>query len=216
MLGPSFTKLLSISSPPLRAGLSDESKGPNCMDAIHAADLETVLAERNGFFAFEGALRFFPSHSVPISYGMDEWNSLGLWKSAYGGIANEYFFFAEDIFGGQFCMMKGRICAFDPETGRVDGMANGLEDWATAILADYEVLTGYRLAREWQAEYGKLVGRHRLVPKTPFVAGGEFALSNLNAMDAAKGMRIRGGLACEIRGLPEGSRVRFTIANDDE
>jgi hypothetical protein len=212
MLGSSFEKLLSIASPPLLN--ADDAVDLRVLKSAgaHANDLAMVLNKRNGFFAFEGALRFFPSRSVPISYGLLEWNDQELWRFEYDGLADRCFFFAEDMFGGQFCVSDGKIHTFDPETGQRSELANSLEEWAAAVLADYEVLTGYKLAHDWQAKYGKLAGRERLVPKTPFVTGGEFALSNLAALDAVKGMRARGNLACQIRDLPDGAKIRFVIA----
>jgi hypothetical protein len=211
MLGPLFEKLLSIASPALLNSDDVVEMDALTLAGVHAGDFAIALNKRNGFFAFEGALRFFPSRSVPISYGLPEWNSWELWRFEYGDLTEGCFFFAEDIFGGQFCVLNGKICTFDPETGQREELANTLEEWAAAIFRDYEILTGYKLAHEWQSKHGKLVGRDRLVPKTPFVTGGAFALSNLAAFDAVNGMRARGNLARQIRDLPDGARVRFVL-----
>jgi hypothetical protein len=79
------------------------------------------------------------------------------------------------------------------------------------ILDDYEVLTGYPLAAEWQALNGRLPARQRLVPKVPFVAGGEFEIGNLYALDSVEGMCLRASLAVQIRDLPDGAKFRFTV-----
>ena len=42
-------------------------------------------------------------------------------------------------------------------------------------------------------------------------AGAEFSVSNLVLMDAEAGMRVRGNLACQIRDIPDGTTIRFTI-----
>jgi hypothetical protein len=51
-----------------------------------------------------------------------------------------------------------------------------------------------------------------LVPKIPFVLGGEFGVDNVFALEATKGMRLRGELAVQIRDLPNGTKIsyRFT------
>jgi hypothetical protein len=90
-------------------------------------------------------------------------------------------------------------------------MASSLEDWADQLLADYEVLTGYPLARDWQQEHGPLPAGQRLVPKIPFVLGGDFATSNLYPLDAAQGMRVRAELALQLRDLPDGTTVRYRV-----
>jgi hypothetical protein len=82
---------------------------------------------------------------------------------------------------------------------------------AAALLDDYETLTGYPLAHEWQRQYGALPEGKRLVPKMPFVTGGAFDVANLYAEDAVEGMRARGNLAMQINDLPDGTRIRYRI-----
>jgi hypothetical protein len=65
--------------------------------------------------------------------------------------------------------------------------------------------------RQWQAAHGALAPRKRLMPKTPFVCGGSFALDNLVAMEAAEAMRYRGELALQIRDLPDGAQICFRV-----
>ena len=57
-------------------------------------------------------------------------------------------FFAEDIFGTQFCIKSNKIYTFDPETGSIEYIADHIEGWAEIIMKDYNVLTGYPLAHE--------------------------------------------------------------------
>lgn len=214
--GRSIDKLLEIASPPLLNAVVDVAAeaGVASGSALgsHQPAIVELLSSRNGFFAFEGALRVFPSRSVPISYGLDEWNSATLWRDGYADLARGCFFFAEDAFGGQFCIAGNRICSFDPETGRLREVATTIDEWASVILADYEVLTGHPLIHEWQVLNGRLPGRQRLMPRIPFVAGGEFAVSNLIAVDAGEAMRIRGAIALQIRDLPDGTQIRFEIS----
>jgi hypothetical protein len=134
-----------------------------------------------------------------------------LWRDAYGGMADGLFFFAEDVFGTQFAVREGEIVTFDPETAAVAHVAESIEQWASLLLDDYEFLTGYPVAAEWQALHGRLPARTRLVPKKPFVVGGDYVVGNLYALDAVEGMRFCASLAVQIRDLPDGTKVRFTI-----
>jgi hypothetical protein len=52
------------------------------------------------------------------------------------------FFFAEDVFGGQFAVTDDRVVTFDPETGVIVEIASSLEGWANVLLADPEFYTG--------------------------------------------------------------------------
>jgi hypothetical protein len=86
-----------------------------------------------------------------------------------------------------------------------------LSDPPERILADYEVLTGYPLLHQWQAKHGALPIGVRLMPKVPFVLGGEYALDNLYSIAAVSGMKTRGNLARQIKDLPDGAQVEFRV-----
>lgn len=143
--------------------------------------------------------------------GLRRWNDDHLWRSGYGDLAEGHLFFAEDIFGCQFAIKNETVFSFDPETGESVALAETLEGWAAALLEDYEVNTGYPLAHDWQLHNGPLSDGTRLVPKRPFVLGGEFSVENLYALDSVKGMRLRAELAVQLRDLPEGATVNFTV-----
>lgn len=178
-----------------------------------AASLIELLHIKNGFYAFESALHVFTTQSSGTEIGLAEWNSPALWIDEYQDMANGCLFFAEDIFGCQFCIKAASIFQFDPETGRLDKVAGDLESWAAAILRDYPMLTGHPLAHEWQQANGRIAPGVRLVPKIPFVAGGRFSLQNLYALDAVKGMRLRGCIARQIRHLPDGATIRLKVVD---
>lgn len=120
-------------------------------------------------------------------------------------------FFAEDVFGGQFCIKDSKVYTFDPETGSLEYLADDIESWVQILLSDYEVLTGYPLAHQWQKQNGQLPAGKRLLPKLPFVLGGEFVLDNLYLADAVEGMRFRADIASQIKDLPDGAQIRFNL-----
>ncbi|MGH7953647.1 MAG: SMI1/KNR4 family protein, partial [Limisphaerales bacterium] len=138
-------------------------------------------------------------------------NRPNLWKEKYDGDILKSLCFAEDIFGGQFCIQNDAIVYFEPETGEFENVAKSLEDWARLICKDYEVLTGYPLARAWQLKHGALPIGKRLIAKLPFVLGGEYNVNNLAAIDAQRGMLIRANLAEQIKHEPDGSKIQFKI-----
>jgi len=176
-----------------------------------AEGLLKMLTQCNGFYALESALHVFPSHSSQQEIGLVDWNKNSLWRDDYKGLADGCLFFAEDIFGGQFCIKDNEIYTFDPETGALDYLADDIEGWAQAIISDYEVLTGYSLAYQWQEQNGQLPAKKRLLPKMPFVAGGEFVLDNLYLADVVEGMRFRADIANQIKDLPDGAMIKFDV-----
>lgn len=198
-------KLVSLAGPPLGEP-ADASVSPRLGD-----DLAGVLARRNGFYAFESALHVFPVGPAPGRTTIELWNDEDLWRGEYSGMADGHQFFAEDVFGGQFSLCNDEVFSFEPESGEAERIAASLDEWASLVLADLDLLTGFPLAHEWQLVKGALPEGSRLLPKLPFVLGGEFAVDNLYLLDAAKGMRLRGELATQLRDLPDGATVKFHI-----
>jgi hypothetical protein len=174
-------------------------------------ELFELLTMRNGFFCFDAALHVFPSGGGDMP--LERWNSSTLWRDAYGDMADEYWFFAEDVFGNQFGIAEDKVVSFDAETAEVEQVADTVEEWASKILEDYDYLTGHSLGYAWQDNYGRLPVGRRLAPKRPFVAGGEFEVDNLYALDAVKAMRWRGDLARQIRDLPDGAPIEFKVVS---
>jgi hypothetical protein len=206
-LGPRTTELLAVASGALLEGAPVLAGGLGVV-----AELAALLHHRNGFFAFESALHVFASGTTSaLGRSLEDWNNPYGWIAAYRDAAEDFCFFAEDIFGSQFAIRGGEVYTFDPETGESEVMASSIEDWADKLLADFEVLTGFPLAHEWQRVFGELTPGQRLVPKTPFVLGGEYATSNLYPLDAGVGMRLRAELAVHIKNSPDGTQVQYRV-----
>jgi hypothetical protein len=177
--------------------------------------LTSLLAERNGFFAFTSALLVRGSGAMRdgVPGSLEQWNTLDGWRADYGDAARGLLFFAEDAFGAQFAISADRagVCTFDPETAAIEWLAPDLEGWAAMVLADFAFLTGHPLAEQWQKQHGALPHTHRLVPKQPFVMGGAFDVDNLSACEADAGMRSRAAIARQIADLPDGAKVRLVV-----
>ncbi|MCS0600071.1 hypothetical protein NX794_02295 [Streptomyces sp. LP11] len=201
-------KLISLAGPALAAQDANE---PFKAEGRIGSELNSLLGRVNGFYAFESALHVFPASSTENSTDLQIWNASGFWRDAYDDMAEGYLFFAEDIFGGQFAIKEEVIYSFDPETGESSPVAESLEGWSDAVLGDYEFLTGFPVAHEWQSLNGAIKDGTRLIPKRPFVLGGEFSTRNLYALDSMKAMRLRGDLAVQLRDLPDGATVKFKI-----
>ena len=174
-------------------------------------ELEYIYRHKNGFLAFDRALRFFAADIHVQDLSLSRWNSPGLWRDHYGKLADDLLFFADDIFGGQFCVKEGGVFSFEPETGLLERLADDLEGWAALMLTETDYCTGRPLAVAWQERFGVLEPTQRLIPTLLFTLGGEYSLANLTAKDATLGMKIRGPIAQKIYGLPDGTKIRFVI-----
>jgi hypothetical protein len=206
-------KLLGLAGEPLGGTLPILPTSLLETAGILADELIELLNRKNGFYAFESALHILPAQSCGLEIGLIEWNSEQLWIHEYQGMAKEFLFFAEDIFGVQFCLKADGVYQFDPETGHVDKLAHNFEGWADAILRNYRLLTGHPLAHEWQQLNGKIASGVRLVPKQLFVLGGAFSIQNLYALDAVSAMRMRASIAVQIKELPDGTKIRLKVVD---
>lgn len=202
-------KLLSISSEPLAEAVGSAEVALHVPDS--GSDLVHALTLKNGFYAFESALCVFPASPSDKAYDIAAWNAAGLWRQDYELFPENCLCFAESIFGEQFCLLDGEVFRFYPETEDFEHLCRSIEDWAEAILNNYNTLTGYPLARDWQARNGPLASKHRLTARIPFVCGGEYTVENLAAIEAAQGMRWCANLARQIRDVPDGGKIQFVI-----
>jgi len=207
-MAENIKKLLSISSN-LK---SDEFKG-GFKDAFPyvgsdlISELEFMLAQKNGFLAFESALNVFTSTPNDLLTYLEAWNSPDGWKSLYSPIVDKVLFFAEDIFGNQYGMSDDYVVKFEPESGKLEYHSSSLEEWAKNILSDYDYETGWSLAREWQLKNGKLRGQFRLLPKIPFSIGGKYEAENLTAIEENKAMNAYGELYNAIKNTEDGQQI---------
>ena len=174
------------------------------------AELFAMLKEKNGFYAFESALHVFPITPDPAS-GLEGWNSPSLWRAEYKDLTEGLLFFAEDAFQDQFCLSKDGVIRFHAETGGKEFLADSIEDWADLVLSDYSMQTGWKLAHEWQALHGPLPRGKRLMPKIPFILGGEYSLENLWAGNPLEGLSFKAGIAMRTRDLPEGTKIHLRV-----
>ncbi|MFF4788221.1 hypothetical protein ACFY2M_00225 [Streptomyces sp. NPDC001276] len=174
------------------------------------SELRRMLSERNGFYAFESALHVFASAGCMQSeYSIGSWNERKCWLEAYGALQPGLFFFAEDVFGGQFGTDGASIYSFNPETAAVTELGSSLSSWAERVLDDYAYLTGYPVAHEWQSRQGAILVRHRLIPRIPFVFGGTYSADNMILGESSVAMRYWGRSANSIVGVSDGSQLRF-------
>ena len=211
-MNKNIAHLLSVASNPiLRTPLLGELPRLPAFCGTRATELMSLLGSRNGFYAFESALLVRPLNFEGHPLGIVQWNSTALWKSDYKSDFGEAIFFAEDVFGMQFCIKDDLINVFDPETGDLKVIAASLEDWAGWILKDAKIATGWPLAHLWQLNQGALEPGMRLLPKVPFVLGGEFTTENLYALNDAEGMRFRASIANQLRDCPDGSTVVLNV-----
>ncbi|MAS94484.1 MAG: SMI1/KNR4 family protein [Verrucomicrobiales bacterium] len=194
------SKALTNESPQSTQLLSEKSE--------LSKSLKDLLEGKNGFVAFEAALVVFPSCDIGQTKGIESWNLQSGWRNGYADCLDpETIFFAHDLFGVQFGIEGDRVVQFNPETGELTTYANSFDEWASVLLENYQADTGWPLAHEWQIANGQLLPHERLLPKQPFILGGEFEVDNLIAIEAECGMRNWATLYNSIKTASDGEEV---------
>jgi len=203
-------KLLSISSAPLSSTSSTASVLRRQKGAVFE-EIQALLNNKNGFVAFECALVVFPTIDSQSVIGLDSWNDLNGWRRWYRGcIKDEVVCFAHDLFGGQFAASERGIIRLDPESGEVTEYAESVHQWAASLLANYPEDTGWPLAHEWQEANGPISPAERLLPKQPFILGGDYVVENLTLIDARVAMDNWGRLYEAIQSVPDGQEITIS------
>jgi hypothetical protein len=169
-----------------------------------------VLDRKNGFYALESALHVFPAGGVELpERSLQQWNSPGLWTACYPGGVADVFYFAEDIFGGQFGLLGSRVYSLDPETGEISQFSQNVRGWCVDLLERYNYATGYAIGHVWQEKHGALRPGHRLMPRIPFCLGGGFSADNVVPVESVASMRYRASIAKQINKMSDGVKIRF-------
>lgn len=176
------------------------------------AELGRLLSRMNGFFLFDAGVQVFRVGEEGLGHDLLHWNSGAAWKDTYGGLADAQFCFGQDIFGVQFAVVGGeKVVCFDPETAEVTELGDSLESWAAWLLDDPDVHGAASFAYAFQREHGALDPAERLVPLRYFVGGGGYEFDNFAVKDAVTAMRIRGPLAQQVHGVPDGTTIRLDL-----
>jgi hypothetical protein len=181
-------------------------------DSPRMREIEELASHQNGFYGCHRALHVFPMGRSASAMTMQDWNSETLWRDSYSftTIDNVYFF-SQDLFGIQYGIRDKEIVMFEPETGALESVASTLWEWMDKVVADCDFMTGKSLAFQWKERRGLLPKGQRLIPKIPFVCGGEFHIDNLYPMEQCKGMQFRGSFAKQIANVKDGEQIVFKI-----
>ena len=206
-------KLLSISSDPIS---KSEPLLSNTLfkdiDINLQNEFKWLLTKKNGFYAFESSLHIFICGNKNDEITLEFWNREDGWIKYYKDVLTEkLIFFSQDIFACQYAISKKSIYKFEPETGKISHHSNSLNSWAKKIIEDYDYETGWSVANEWQKINGPLPTGHRLLPKTPFILGGDYISENMVLVPTEIAIDKLGQLYEQINDIPDGKEI--TINN---
>jgi hypothetical protein len=198
-MGAAIRKLLSIAGPAIGPVPTSEDLG-QIPDA-----LGSMLAAKNGFVAFEGALLVLPASEVGPVPGINGWNASDGWRRRYSYCDSSIIFFAMDVFASQFGILRDMVYRLDVEAGDLNVHANSLEEWTGKMLRDYDYETGWSVAHDWQIRNRPLALNERLLPAQPFVLGGDYVVDNMRVVELREAMEWLGSLSEHVRVVPDGT-----------
>lgn len=189
-----YNILLNISSEAL-------SQNKNLSDIPE--ELQRLYRDKNGFQVFEGSLRILPCDNNFFR------NVITTNSFIKDYLDKEFYYFADNILGDAFCFHNGKFLKYDFESGEFDSMGSSLETFAETLLSDYNFYTGYSLAKEWQTYYGEIMFDEMLIPKIPFILGGEYKVANLEKSTVLNGLKKKINLYRNLKELCDGEKVQL-------
>lgn len=176
------------------------------MPANLVAELGYLLTLKNGFYAFESALNVYSGTQDDLHTNLFSANTDDSFLKQYD-ITVPVVFFAEDLFLNLFGIVELGVFKLDLETGEFELHSSNLDGWAEKILGNYNYETGWSLASEWQAQHGAIGNGYRLLPKRPFVMGGDYKVDNLVKVKRETGLKNYIALYNQIKFIEDGEAL---------
>ena len=175
-------------------------------------DLRDFLLRCNGYVAFHGGLHIRGACLSPT------WHSLRYWWLG-GGALHQLFPavderdvpFGEDAFGDQYLLRGGVVHRLSAETGNIASLGADLREFDHNVREDPVGYLSLGPLEQFRASGGELAPGQLLSVYPPFVMRESANGVSYRAIPAEERIRFLADLASQIRGLPEGTKVRFRI-----
>ena len=169
--------------------------------------LVRILSDTNGFILHDGALHVRGASLMP------EWHSLRVaWRgpsafhTLYESVQVADIPFAQDQVGDQFLIRDTAVLRLSAETGEVERLADGFEDFFSRVSEDIEGFLNVGLRHAMQP--GQL-----LLACPPFVIQESGADASLKPVRAGELILFHADLARQIRDVPDGGQVEFRVTD---
>jgi hypothetical protein len=178
-----------------------------------------LLTMCNGGYSKDGYFHFF-GNSGDDAHSIEAWNSPDLWRKNYGDLVDDYYFFAEDIFGNQFghkvSEASDEVFLFWVDDGRVESFEADFVDFLVSTVYGTIAFDEMRsLSDEFQTRASKVPMLHHLTYRIPLLLGGRSDdLENLEISPAVDHLRFSGQVVVQCRALPVGTRITDVLIDE--
>ena len=172
----------------------------------------SYLNESNGGYYFD--------HSM-VLYGLntkEKFNNASIISNLVNNYYNStlgqnLFCFGADIFGNLFVFDESeKVLFFNIESGEIEQIASDFEDWLKVLFSDLNYFSGCDLAQTLtESDREDLSKGFRLCPKTPFIIGGTYDLSNLYLKFYDLNIKYNASIASQVIDLEDGQEVKIKL-----
>jgi hypothetical protein len=172
--------------------------------------LVRLLAETNGFVAYDGGLHVRGACHAP------SWHSLRYWWRGDDALHRQFSAvrasdvpFAEDALGDQYLIRDDEVHRLFAEQGEVQALSFGVKGFLAAAERDPVGFLGLEPLQKFREEGSVLAPGELLSVYPPFFAAESSQKVNMRAIPTAERIGFLAHLARTIEGLPEGLPIRF-------
>ncbi len=186
-----------------------DQHSPDWVDiSNHHEVLWLFLQKENGTSYFDDALIFFPSIKSTTPWLTIE--DLLVIMQEHGFLEGQQLIpFATDVFGFLFLLGHDGIYHMQTEDGRLDKIADDLNDFLLKLLEESHYYSGDHLMKAWQQDNGPLKAGYRLTAKRPFMFGGNFEAANLIAHPYKDIFTWYCDLHHQLKDVEDGTNIQF-------
>lgn len=115
---------------------------------------------------------------------------------------------AVNVFGEPFFERGDLVVKISPESGDEE-VVGAARDFDFNALDDY--WTAETLKAGWENQNGAVGADHFLIPITPFVLGGDFAVANLMKLLADEAIAFYRQIRAQVSGRPDGGKIQVDV-----
>src|SRR6266403_2250585 len=160
-------------------------------------DLVNLLADTNCFIFHEGAFHVRGAALTPEWHSIrSAWRGDKSFQSLYASVLSDDIPFAQDQFGDQFLIRGGKIIRLLAEMGKVEPVADNLEEFLGRVCADIEGFLNVTTTR-YPLKPGQLLHAY-----PPFCFQESGASASINAAPAHEVIRGNAEIARVLRDVP--------------
>jgi hypothetical protein len=171
-------------------------------------DLVSLLEKTNGFILHHGAFHLRGATLMPEWHSIRvAWRGSNSFQSLYTSVLSEDVPFAQDQFGDQFLIRDGKIVRLLAEMGRVELIAENLEEFLSRVCGNLEEFLNVTITR-YPLMPGQLLHAY-----PPFCFQESGASASINSAPAQEVIRGNAEIARVLRDVPAGGKVEFRVIN---